>query len=101
VDALYTQFDAVFFERTRLSIMTLLFREKTSSFNRLKKALDLTDGSASSHIKKLTEAGYVASRRILSGERVQTLYSLTVQGQTVFRRYLDFLQSLAQEVSHE
>jgi DNA-binding MarR family transcriptional regulator len=101
VDALYTQFDAVFFERTRLSIMTLLFREKRSSFNRLKQALDLTDGAASSHIKKLSEAGYVDSRRTLSGDRVQTLYSLTAQGQTVFRHYLTFLQSLAQEGSDE
>ena len=101
MDALYTQFDSVFFERTRLSIVTLLYREERSSFNRLKHALQLTDGSASTHLKKLMDAGYVDSERTLAGERVQTWYSLTSHGLSVFRHYLAFLQSLAQEETDE
>jgi len=97
VDALYTQFDAVFFERTRLSMMTVLYREDQVSFNRMKKLFDLSDGSAYSHLKKLVESDYVAAQRRLSGDRAETWYSMTASGRRLFRSYLDFLESIAQK----
>jgi DNA-binding MarR family transcriptional regulator len=94
VDALYTQFDAVFFEKTRLSLMTVLYREEESSFSRLKQLFGLTDGAAYSHLRKLVEIGYVEQTRRLAGERAETWYTLSDKGRQMFRSYLDFLESI-------
>jgi len=94
VDALYTQFDAVFFEKTRLSMITVLYREEESSFSRLKQLFGLTDGAAYSHLKKLVEIGYVEQSRRLGGERAETWYTLSEKGKQMFRNYLDFLESI-------
>ena len=95
MDALYTQFDGVFFEKTRLSMITVLYRESEASFTRLKKVFDLSDGSAYSHLRKLIDAGYVRARRKLTNNRAETWYSLTDTGGKTFRDYLDFLVSHA------
>lgn len=97
MDALYTQFDGVFFEKTRLSMITVLYREGESSFTRLKTFFNLTDGSAYAHLKKLADAGYVKAKRRLTGDRAETWYSLTARGGWLFRDYLDFLESVIQE----
>jgi predicted transcriptional regulator len=93
-DELYTQFDATFFEKTRLSIMTLLYREKQVSFNRFKKVLGGTDGALYTHLRKLVEAGYTNAKKEIVLDTVQTTYSLTSQGRTIFRKYLDFLERM-------
>jgi DNA-binding MarR family transcriptional regulator len=94
VDALYTQFDAVFFEKTRLSIMTVLYREDESSFSRLKQLFGLTDGAAYSHLRKLVESGYVEQSRRLGTDRAETWYALSKMGRETFRGYLEFLVSV-------
>jgi DNA-binding PadR family transcriptional regulator len=90
----YTQFDAVFFEKTRLSMITLLHREGWVSFSRFKKLLGGTDGSVYSHLKKLLHAGYVKQKRQIAGEKAQTIYTLTPAGRKLFKDYLAFLEDL-------
>jgi predicted ArsR family transcriptional regulator len=93
-DELYTRFDSVFFEKTRLSMLTLLYKEARVSFNRFKKILGGTDGALYSHLKKLAEAGYVDSRKTVAGNTVATQYSLTGKGREAFRDYLAFLETV-------
>jgi DNA-binding MarR family transcriptional regulator len=94
LDDLYTRFDAVFFEKTRLSVMTLLYRDEKAAFNTLKGRLDLTDGSLYTHLEKLIDAGYVAKSREMVGTGVQTVYRLTAEGLAQFRDYLSFLEDM-------
>ncbi len=94
VDELYTQFDPVFFEKTRLSMMTILYKEGVVSFNRFKKLTGGTDGAVYSHINKLRIAGYVDQKKQIAEERIQTVYSLTESGSEIFKRYLEFLESI-------
>ncbi|MFP4373057.1 MAG: transcriptional regulator [Spirochaetaceae bacterium] len=94
MDDLYTRFDAVFFEKTRLSVMTLLYRDEKAAFNTLKRRLDLTDGSLYTHLQKLIDAGYVAKSREMVGTGVQTVYRLTDTGHSEFREYLAFLEEM-------
>lgn len=89
---LYTQFDSVFFEKTRLSILTVLYREMNVSYNRLKKIIGGTDGAIYAHVKKLVRAGYVKQHKEIKSDRIQTVYSLTGSGINIFRRYLKFLE---------
>lgn len=93
-DPLYTQFDSVFFEKTRLSMMTLLYQERSVTFNRFKQLLGATDGALYTHARKLESAGYVKAEKRLEGDRAQTLYSLTPEGRELFARYLQFLETV-------
>ena len=98
---LFTQFDPVFFEKTRLSIITVIYREKNVAFNRLKKVLNQTDGALYSHLKKLLAAGYLQQKKEITPENsVQTIYSLTSKGVDTFAGYLKFIEELLNERSH-
>ena len=101
---LYTRFDAVFFEKTRLSMMTILYREGMVSFNRFKKTIGGTDGAVYSHVQKLLGAGYVAGKKEIAGNSVQTVYTLTKSGKQLFVEYLQFLENILtdrKKVNHE
>jgi DNA-binding PadR family transcriptional regulator len=91
---LYTQFDSVFFEKTRLSMMTMLYQEKTVSFNRFKNIIDGTDGAIYSHLQKLQEAEYITQKKKLVADKAQTFYSLTAKGTKLFQDYLKFLENI-------
>lgn len=91
---LYTQFNPVFFEKTRLSMLTILHAEETVSFNRFKNILGGTDGSIYSHIQKLIKADYIQQKKNILHDRLQTEYSLTEKGKRAFKKYIDFLENM-------
>ncbi len=91
---LYTRFDNVFFEKTRLSLMTLLYREEKAPFQSLKKRMNLSDGALYSHLEKLIRSGYAAKEKELAGDTVQTVYQLTDDGKKIFMDYIKFLQGV-------
>lgn len=91
---LYTRFDGVFFEKTRLSIVTVLYQEGRASYNTLKGRLDVSDGALYTHLEKLIKAAYVDKQKELVGSGAQTVYRLTEEGQNVFRSYVSFLESM-------
>ncbi|HTH13027.1 MAG TPA: transcriptional regulator [Spirochaetia bacterium] len=96
---LYLKFDSVFFEKTRLSILTLLYREGRLSFNALKEALAATDGAVYTHLEKLKQAGYVTRDKELVDGSVSSQYELTDLGRTEFRAYIGFLEGVLKEHS--
>lgn len=91
---LYTQFDGIFFEKTRLSMMTVLYQEKIVSFNRFKKVIGGSDGSIYSHLQKLIDAEYISQKKEIVGDKAHTLYSLTRKGRKLFQDYLKFLETI-------
>ena len=91
---LYTRFDGVFFEKTRLSLVTLLYREEKMSFNGLKARLSITDGALYTHLEKLIRSGYADKAKEAAGITVQTVYRLTDHGRREFLAYLEFIQEL-------
>ncbi len=96
-DPLFTQFDSVFFEKTRLSIITLLYKEDQVSFIRIKKIIGGTDGAIYTHLQKLEEGGYIRPQKEFVGTRGQTVYRITGEGRRTYRRYLKFMESLLAE----
>lgn len=97
MDDLYTRFDNVFFEKTRLSIMTILFKEETVSFNQLKKIIGCSDGAIYTHLEKLIKADYVEKKKELVGSTAQTVYKINKEGRILFKEYLSFLEQMLQE----
>lgn len=94
MNELYTQFDPIFFEKTRLSMMTILYKEGLVSFNRFKKIIGGTDGAVYTHIQKLRSAGYVMQKKEIAEDKIQTVYSLTESGEELFQKYLQFLENI-------
>jgi DNA-binding MarR family transcriptional regulator len=97
VSDLYLRFDSVFFEKTRLSILTLLYREGRLSFNTLKEALGATDGAAYTHLEKLKQAGYVTRDKELVDGNVSSQYELTALGRSEFKAYIEFLEKMLRD----
>jgi DNA-binding MarR family transcriptional regulator len=91
---LYTRFDGVFFEKTRLSIVTLLNQDERLAFNALKDRLELSDGSLYTHLEKLVGSGYVKKERELGANGSRTLYELTPRGREIFADYIAFLDDI-------
>ena len=95
---LYLQFDPVFLEKTRLTIMTLLYKEQKVSFNLLKDLTESTDGGLYSHMQKLIQAGYVQGEKIILENKPSTNYRLTLKGRETYISYLHFLRN---EISND
>jgi len=91
---LYTRFDNVFFEKTRLSIITILYKDGKESFKQLKERLGGSDGALYTHLEKLYKAGYLEKKKELIGMQAQTVYRITKTGKQEFKNYLNFLEQM-------
>lgn len=94
MDELYTRFDATFFEKTRLSLVTVLYQEEEASFSQLKRRMSLTDGALHSHMERLIAAGYATKDRRIAGVQPQTVFRLSPDGRGAFREYLAFIERM-------
>jgi DNA-binding MarR family transcriptional regulator len=86
--------DPILHQTVRTQIVAYLMGRGEATFSDLKRVLEISDGNLESHLKKLTEVAYVASRKDTSNPRPQTIYSLTKTGRVALRRYTENLQRL-------
>ncbi len=86
--------DRLIHERMRLGIVSALAVNESLTFIELKKLLDTTDGNVSIHTRKLEEAGYIECRKTFEGRVPRTEYSLTAEGRSALKRYLDHMEAL-------
>lgn len=91
------ELDRLVHQRTRLRILTYLFRNRQAAFTRVRDELDLTGGTLSKHADKLGDAGYVEKARVLTSDGFETRYRITDDGQRAFRDYVDGLRALLGE----
>lgn len=84
--------DPILHQSVRTRMTAYLLARDGATFNELKHTIGITDGNLDAHMKKLTAAGYVMSRRTSDKGRPQTFYELTPAGQAAFRRYVEELQ---------
>jgi DNA-binding PadR family transcriptional regulator len=90
----FARFDGVFFEKSRLAIVALLYRDGYAAFTTLRESLEATDGAVYSHLERLVEAGYVEKRKEVAGMKAQTVYRLTARGRKEFDAYLGLMETL-------
>lgn len=86
--------DAVLHQPVRTMLVAYLAGRGHASFSELKRALGLTDGNLDAHLKKLGEAGYVATSRDESTGRTQTVFRLSEAGAAALRIYFEQLSKL-------
>jgi DNA-binding HxlR family transcriptional regulator len=92
----FDQLDKTIHEKGRLSIMTLLAGRRSWGFQDLKAELGMSDGNLITHLRKLTEAGYVSEEKDAEHHRPRTTYALTSAGKAAFRQYIDVLEAIVQ-----
>jgi DNA-binding MarR family transcriptional regulator len=90
----FEDLDEVIHGRVRLGIMAFLSTAGGADFTTLKTRLQLTDGNLSVHIKKLEEAGYVATEKAFVGKKPQTSVRITPAGRKAFAAYLGAIGKL-------
>jgi DNA-binding MarR family transcriptional regulator len=82
---------------TRLKIVATLAalpEGDALSFTRLQDMIGLTPGNLIIHLRKLEEAGYVASEKTRNGTAPRTTVTLTAPGRTALDTYTKSLRDL-------
>ena len=82
-------------QSTRLRIMTLLVSQSESdrvAYGFIQRTLGLTGGNLTIHLRKLEEAGYVATTKEFLAAKPRTWVESTPEGRQAFAEYLDNLQ---------
>lgn len=90
----FARFDGIFFEKSRLAIVALLYMEEYAAFTTLRERLEATDGAVYAHLERLISGGYVEKRKEVAGMKAQTVYRLTDKGRSEFDAYLAVMQRL-------
>lgn len=98
MNELYTRFDNIFFEKTRLSLMTILYQEEGCSFNMLKNRMKLSDGALYTHLEKLIQKRFIRKKKEIAGKSVSTVYYVTPRGKKKYLEYIDFIEELLKEI---
>lgn len=87
------ELDGLIHQRTRLRIVTLLYRNREAAFAWVREQLGLTYGNLDSHATRLEDAGYVERRRRLTPDGFSVRLRLTSEGREAFRAYLSALRA--------
>lgn len=90
----FARFDGIFFEKSRLAVVALLYMDEYAAFTTLRDKLGATDGAAYAHLQRLIEGGYVEKRKEVAGMKAQTVYRLTKKGKKEFDAYLEVMEEL-------
>jgi len=89
--------DRLLEHRVRLTVAVLLAPGRQLSFAALKGVTGESDGSLGAHLKRLSEAGYLAIERGFVAGRPLSRYALTPRGLAALERHLDALEGLLTE----
>lgn len=81
------EIDRLIHEPSRLSIMANLYVIDSADFVFLLNRTGMTNGNLSSHMSRLTGAGYVEERKEFVGRKPRTMYKLTDAGRKAFEGY--------------
>jgi len=97
----FARFDGIFFEKSRLAIVALLYMDEYAAFTTLRERLGATDGAVYSHLERLIEGGYVEKRKEVAGMKAQTVYRLTKKGRKQFDAYLVVMEEMLGSVDRK
>ena len=88
------EIDDLIHQPVRTKIMAYLGNRGETDFSELKRALELSDGHMSTHIKKLIEGEYVEMTKAFIDNKPKTTYKLSKLGRRRLVKYLENLKAL-------
>jgi len=81
------QIDRLIHEPVRLRALTLLSAVKEAEFSFILRALALTNGNLSVHMRRLEGAGYVSMTKSFVGRIPKTMFRITKPGRQALDEY--------------
>lgn len=85
--------------RVRLAICVLLIsNDSPISFMELKALLEETDGSLSTHLRKLEEGGYIKAEKSFVARKPLTVYEITEIGRKDVKKHLLLMHELHKKI---
>lgn len=87
--------DETIHQPTRLRMMTMLVSQPEDgrlAYGFVQKTLGLTGGNLTTHLRKLEEAGYLATTKEFVGSKPRTWVQATQAGRIAFTDYLSNLE---------
>ena len=88
------ELDPLIHQPIRTKIMTYLASVGESDYVSIKKALKLSDGHMSTHIKKLTEANYIEFKKEFIDNKPKTTYWISSDGKKKYKEYIASIKKL-------
>ena len=86
--------DKLIHEPARLKILAQLYVVDSADFIFIMRQTGLTQGNVSGHLNKLENAGYVEIIKKYLGKRPITLVSLSKKGRVSFKKYVQIMHQL-------
>ena len=82
----------------RLAILTFLLTRQSVSFSVLAKALDLSRGNLSTHLKKLNESNLIEIEKKFVDLKPTTLISITATGRELIKQYAQIMSDIVKNI---
>ncbi|MDR1402748.1 MAG: transcriptional regulator [Tannerellaceae bacterium] len=89
---MFRDLDPLLHSQQRLAVISLLISVEEADFVFLKEKTGTTAGNLSTHIDKLSEAGYIEVKKFFEGKRPRTVCRITPAGVDAFENYVQALQ---------
>lgn len=89
---MFKDLDPLLHSQQRLAIISILVSAEQADFVYLKEKTGATAGNLSTHIEKLSEAGYIEVDKFIDGKRPRTVCRITKKGLNAFEEYVKALQ---------
>lgn len=93
--------NAIIHTPVRLALMMFLLPRGKTLFTEVQKALDLTAGNLSSHIKKLEEHGFIEVQKAFIKAKPTTILYLTDKGAKAIQEYANLMSELLKSMLKE
>ncbi len=77
----------------RIAVMLFLLSKRHAKFSLIQRALGLTAGNLSSHLKKLSQSGFIDVEKVFIDEKPATILHITSLGQSEILSYANLLNS--------
>jgi len=89
---MFKDLDPLLLSQQRLAIISILISVDEADFVFIKEKTGATAGNLSTHIEKLSGAGYIDVRKFIDGKRPRTVLKITAKGIDAFDNYVKALQ---------
>lgn len=95
------EIDKLIHEPARLKIIAQLYVVESADFLFLMRQTGLSQGNVSGHLSKLEDAAYVEIEKGYIGKRPQTVISLTKKGRERFKKYINNMRELFDDLDEQ
>lgn len=89
---MFKDLDPLLHSQLRLAIVSILVSVEEADFVFIREKTAATAGNLSTHIEKLSEAGYLTVDKFIDGKRPRTMLRITPRGIDAFEEYVKALQ---------